>query len=68
VRSYCPSSGASACSPTSPRACSGCSRSSEDLALPFTEPRPLALHGLARRTAPFMLLLYRYRDQREIRA
>lgn len=40
----------------------------QDLALPFTEPRPLALHGLARRTAPLMLLLYRYRDQREIRA
>jgi len=39
-----------------------------ELALPFTEPRPLALHGLARRTAPLMLLLYRHRDRREIRA
>jgi glycine/D-amino acid oxidase-like deaminating enzyme len=38
----------------------------DQLALPFTEPRPLTLHGLARRIAPLMLLLYRYRDAREI--
>jgi len=37
-----------------------------ELALPFTEPRPLPMHALARRVAPLMLLLYRYRDRREI--
>jgi glycine/D-amino acid oxidase-like deaminating enzyme len=37
-----------------------------DLALPLTEPRPVALHGLLRRLAPLMLMLYRRRDAREI--
>jgi glycine/D-amino acid oxidase-like deaminating enzyme len=37
----------------------------DELALPFTEPTPLPLHGLARRLAPLMLLVYRYRDRRE---
>jgi glycine/D-amino acid oxidase-like deaminating enzyme len=37
-----------------------------DLALPFTEPRPVAGHGLLRRLAPLMLMLYRRRDAREI--
>jgi len=37
-----------------------------ELALPFTEPKPLPMHGLARRVAPLMILLYRYRDRREI--
>jgi glycine/D-amino acid oxidase-like deaminating enzyme len=36
------------------------------LALPFTEPTPLFGHGLLRRLAPLMLLLYRRRDAREI--
>ena len=40
----------------------------DELALSFSEPRPLPLHGLARRVAPLMLLLYRYRDRREIAA
>ncbi|MBP8309133.1 MAG: FAD-binding oxidoreductase, partial [Burkholderiaceae bacterium] len=40
----------------------------DELALPFSEPRPLPLHGLARRVAPLMLLLYRHRDRREIAA
>jgi hypothetical protein len=38
----------------------------DDLALAFTEPTPLPLHALARRVAPLMLLVYRYRDGREI--
>jgi len=37
-----------------------------DLALPFTEPAPLPAHGLLRRLAPMMLMLYRRRDAREI--
>jgi len=37
-----------------------------DLALPFTEPAPLAAHALLRRLAPLMLMLYRRRDAREI--
>jgi glycine/D-amino acid oxidase-like deaminating enzyme len=37
----------------------------DELALPFTEPTPLPLHGLARRLAPLMLLVYRHRDRRE---
>jgi glycine/D-amino acid oxidase-like deaminating enzyme len=37
-----------------------------ELALPFTEPTPLVAHGLLRRLAPLMLLLYRARDAREI--
>ncbi len=37
-----------------------------ELALPFTEPAPLPLHGLVRRVAPLMLLRYRHRDRLEI--
>src|SRR5947199_5923027 len=37
-----------------------------DLALPFTEPAPIIGHGLLRRLAPLMLLLYRRRDAREV--
>lgn len=38
----------------------------EDLALPFTEPVPIMAHGLLRRLAPLMLMVYRRRDKREI--
>ncbi len=38
----------------------------QDLALPFTAPDPLPLHGLARRAAPLMLLDYKRRDRREV--
>jgi len=37
-----------------------------DLALPFTTPVPIPAHGLLRKLAPLMLLLYRRRDAREI--
>jgi glycine/D-amino acid oxidase-like deaminating enzyme len=37
-----------------------------ELGLPFTEPKPVPLHGLARRAAPLMLMLYRWRDAREV--
>jgi glycine/D-amino acid oxidase-like deaminating enzyme len=37
-----------------------------DLALPFTAPVPIPAHGLLRRLAPMMLLVYRRRDAREI--
>jgi glycine/D-amino acid oxidase-like deaminating enzyme len=37
-----------------------------DLALPFTEPAPIVAHGLLRRLAPLMLMVYRRRDAREI--
>jgi hypothetical protein len=37
-----------------------------DLALPFTDPAPIAAHGLLRRLAPLMLMVYRRRDAREI--
>jgi glycine/D-amino acid oxidase-like deaminating enzyme len=37
-----------------------------DLALPFTEPLPIVAHGLLRRLAPLMLMVYRRRDAREI--
>jgi glycine/D-amino acid oxidase-like deaminating enzyme len=37
-----------------------------DLALPFTEPVPIPAHGLMRKLAPLMLMLYRRRDAREI--
>jgi len=36
------------------------------LALPFTQPAPLPFHGVLRKLAPLMLLLYRRRDAREI--
>ncbi|MCA6106815.1 NAD(P)/FAD-dependent oxidoreductase [Bradyrhizobium cenepequi] len=38
----------------------------EELALPFTEPQPIPAHGLLRKLAPLMLLVYRRRDAREI--
>lgn len=37
-----------------------------ELAFPITAPTPLPAHGLLRRLAPLMLLLYRRRDAREI--
>ena len=37
-----------------------------DLALPFSEPSRIIAHGLLRRLAPLMLMLYRRRDAREI--
>jgi glycine/D-amino acid oxidase-like deaminating enzyme len=37
-----------------------------DLALPFTEPVPIAAHGLMRLVAPFMLMVYRRRDAKEM--
>jgi glycine/D-amino acid oxidase-like deaminating enzyme len=37
-----------------------------ELALPFCEPTPIPAHGLLRRLAPLMLMLYRRRDAREI--
>jgi len=37
-----------------------------DLALPFTEPVPIPAHGLMRKLAPLMLMVYRRRDAREI--
>jgi glycine/D-amino acid oxidase-like deaminating enzyme len=37
-----------------------------ELELPFTAPAPIAGHGLLRRLAPLMLMLYRRRDAREI--
>src|SRR5712672_1820254 len=37
-----------------------------DLALPFSDPVPILAHGLLRRLAPLMLMVYRRRDAREI--
>ncbi len=37
-----------------------------DLALPFTEPRPIPFHALARRVAPLKLLQYKRNDAREV--
>lgn len=37
-----------------------------ELGLPFTDPRPVPLHGLARRAASLMLMLYRWRDAKEV--
>lgn len=37
-----------------------------DLALPFSEPVPYVAHGLLRRLAPLMLMVYRRRDAAEI--
>ena len=39
--------------------------SEHDLALPFTEPLPYVAHGLLRRLAPLMLMVYRRRDAAE---
>ena len=38
----------------------------QDLALPFSDPVPIVGHGLLRRFAPLMLMVYRRRDAREI--
>jgi glycine/D-amino acid oxidase-like deaminating enzyme len=38
----------------------------KDLALPFSDPVPIIAHGLLRPFAPLMLMLYRWRDAREI--
>jgi glycine/D-amino acid oxidase-like deaminating enzyme len=38
----------------------------KDLALPFSDPVPIVAHGVLRRLAPLMLMLYRRRDAREI--
>ena len=37
-----------------------------ELALPFTEPVPIVAHGVLRKLAPLMLLVYRRRDAREM--
>jgi glycine/D-amino acid oxidase-like deaminating enzyme len=37
-----------------------------ELALPFTKPVSIPVHGLLRKLAPLMLLVYRRRDAREI--
>ncbi len=37
-----------------------------ELALPFTEPTPIPLQGMVRAFSPLMLLVYRYRDRREV--
>jgi glycine/D-amino acid oxidase-like deaminating enzyme len=37
-----------------------------ELALPFTNPAPIPAHGLLRKLAPLMLLVYRRRDAREM--
>jgi glycine/D-amino acid oxidase-like deaminating enzyme len=37
-----------------------------ELALPFTEPSPIVGHGILRKLAPLMLLVYRRRDAREM--
>jgi len=41
-------------------------RAERELALPFTDPKPLPAHGLLRRLAPLMLAVYRRRDVREV--
>ena len=38
----------------------------KDLALPFSDPVPIVAHRLLRRLAPLMLMVYRWRDAREI--
>jgi len=40
--------------------------SESELALPFTDPVPIPAHGLLRKLAPLMLLVYRRRDAREM--
>jgi glycine/D-amino acid oxidase-like deaminating enzyme len=40
--------------------------SESDLALPFTQAVPIPAHGLLRKLAPLMLLVYRRRDAREM--
>ena len=41
-------------------------RPEQELALPFTKPLPYVAHGLLRRLAPLMLMVYRRRDAAEI--
>jgi glycine/D-amino acid oxidase-like deaminating enzyme len=43
-----------------------CGRPDSELALPFSEPVPIVAHGLLRRIAPLMLMIYRRRDAREM--
>ncbi len=43
-----------------------CGTPDTQLALPFTDPKPLPMHGIARRVAPLALLRYRRLDRREI--
>lgn len=43
-----------------------CGTPESELALPFTDPAPLPMHGIARKVAPLMLLRYRRMDRREI--
>jgi len=43
-----------------------CGTPDEELALPFSEPVPIPLHGIVRELSPLMLLVYRYRDRREV--
>lgn len=43
-----------------------CGVPERELALPFTEPQPLPMHGIVRRVAPLMLLRYRRMDRTEI--
>lgn len=46
------------------RAVSGVAR--REIPMPFSEVRPLPLHGVVRRVAPLRLITYRRRDRREI--
>lgn len=43
-----------------------CGTPDAQLAMPFTEPAPLPMHGIARKVAPLMLIRYRHLDRREI--
>ena len=43
-----------------------CGTPDAQLAMPFTDPAPLPLHGIARKVAPLMLIRYRHLDSREI--
>ena len=43
-----------------------CGTPDTELALPFTEPTPIPMHGIARRVAPLMLMRYRKMDRSEI--
>ena len=38
----------------------------EDVALPFSDMRPLPMHGLLRRLAPMKIFEYRLRDRMEV--
>ena len=41
-------------------------KTGSEIPLPFTEPVPIPAHGLMRKLAPLMLMVYRRRDAREI--